>query len=161
MGFGLAPNLVIAQCAPGIPSAGNPGCIPPTQPNSPYYQGNNTPAPTDAPQPTPVWEDRFGAVAYDMDGGQAGASTNKVSEARATSGALSICSEDGGKKCKVILNFKNQCAAIAIPDNGAYVSSATASDDDEAVSRVMDRCTKSGQNCVVTYHDCSLPIRVQ
>lgn len=36
---------LFAQCSPGIPGAGSPGCIPPTVANSPYYQGGNNDAP--------------------------------------------------------------------------------------------------------------------
>lgn len=154
-------STVSAQCAPGVPSAGNPGCIPPNQQNSPYYQGGNEAPANLPPAPAVVWEDRYGAVAYDMKGGQAGASTNKPSEGRAESGAISVCNDDGGKECEIVLSFKNQCAAIAIPDAGDYVSSATAGNDSDAVDRVMKRCTKGGQHCAVTYHDCSLPVRVQ
>lgn len=47
------------QCAPGIPDAGNPGCIPPTAPGSPYGQPDSAGDSPTFPPPAPIWEDRW------------------------------------------------------------------------------------------------------
>jgi hypothetical protein len=150
-----------SQCAPGVPSAGNPGCIPPNQSNSPYYQGGaGSPEPS-APQPEVTWKDQWGAVALDANTGLAGASENQASERRANSGALGVCEQQGGRSCKVILSYVNQCAAVAAPDRGDYVSSATAAKLDDAVSRATDRCIKRASSCQIIYRKCSMPVRAQ
>jgi len=85
----MAP-LAWSQCAPGIPSAGNPGCIPPNQPNSPYYQGDD--AETQAQtQPAAVWTDRWDAIAIDSDVGQAGVIANIPSKNEAMDIAVKTC----------------------------------------------------------------------
>jgi len=85
----MAP-LAWSQCAPGIPSAGNPGCIPPNQPNSPYYQGDD--AETQAQtQPAAVWADRWDAIAIDSDVGQAGVIANIPSKNEAMDIAVKTC----------------------------------------------------------------------
>ena len=150
-----------AQCAPGIPSAGNPGCVPPNQTNSPYYQGSANP-----PQPAltvqqPIGEDRWGGVALDAVTGEAGASEGQPSKQRANSGAVSTCEQQGSKDCKVILSYVNQCAAAASPEQGDYVSTATAAELDDAISRATERCSKRSTTCEIIYKKCSRPVRIR
>lgn len=54
------PLTVHAQCAAGIPGAGNPGCIPPSQPTSPYDQPGSENS--IALSPAATWEDRWGQL---------------------------------------------------------------------------------------------------
>src|ERR1700754_4284953 len=84
-----------AQCAPGIPGAGNPGCIPPTQPGSPYgQQGDaNSSLPSSLP-PAARWSERWGAVALDASTGNAVVSTGMKTQAEAKREALSQCREN-------------------------------------------------------------------
>jgi hypothetical protein len=154
-------GTAFAQCAPGIPSAGNPGCIPPNQPNSPYYQGNANVDSEPAPPPPVRWGDRWGAISIDPTDSKAGSSVNQTSERSAKKRSMDICAEDGGRQCKVVLTFVNQCAAIAVPtENGSY-STATAADSTEAESRALTRCSSDGSSCKVIYSECSLPVRIQ
>jgi hypothetical protein len=147
-----------SQCAPGIPGAGNPGCIPPTAPGSPYGQppGSAPSAPLPPPQ---VWQQRWGSVAMDFGNGAAGSVTNGQTKERASGSAISDCEEQGGNHCETILTFENQCAAIAQSSNGV-VSTATAARKPEAESRVLAKCTDK-VSCTLIYSQCAFPVRVQ
>lgn len=144
-------GVVHAQCAPGVPSAGNPGCIPPNQPNSPYYQGSNDAIPS-APAPAPVFDDRWGAFALDVNTGSAGFSTDASSKSRANSAALSDCEADGSKNCKILTSYYNQCASIAQDPDGGFVFAATSPDLEEAKQTSLKNCGKS--SCKVFYSNC-------
>lgn len=147
-----------AQCAPGIPGAGNPGCIPPNAPNSPYNQGSG--ANTPPPQPVGHWEDRWAAVALDYQNLKSGMVSSKADEASASSGALAECRANGGASCELAIAYHNQCAALAQHTTTHEVSSATGPDVSQAVNRVKTRCGDSGA-CQVIYSQCSLPILVK
>ncbi|WP_425478302.1 DUF4189 domain-containing protein [Frateuria defendens] len=141
-----------SQCAPGIPGAGNPACIPPNQVNSPYYQGAGV------AQPHALWEDRWGAIAIDSETGDAGTVEGQSSKSIADSAALSYCSKGKGENCKVILSFHNQCAAVAW---GAgvlgYSGGAT---PDVAEEMAMKGCGYS-DDCKIVYSKCSYAERVR
>lgn len=94
----LLSSAVYAQCAPGIPSAGNPGCIPPDQYNSPYSQSA---APAQVP---PVkWADRWGSVAVDEKTGKFGTVSQSAAKAKAESQALDRCASAGGTSCQIYM----------------------------------------------------------
>lgn len=155
----LVPGIAHAQCAPGIPSAGNPGCIPPNQPNSPYYQGQDN-AETQAPTELPArWADRWGAISLDDVDSKAGATIGKSSEREASRGALSVCKEHGGSHCEVIITYHNQCAAVAQKDTGGSAGLASAASIDEAKDLAIQKCSDS--SCRVIYSACSYAEQVQ
>ncbi|WP_132141305.1 DUF4189 domain-containing protein [Luteibacter rhizovicinus] len=147
-----------SQCAPGIPSAGNPGCIPPDQPNSPYNNGNSTQQ--QAPQPRAVWADRWGAIALDANSGRAGTITGRTSKSEANQVALDLCERDGGQDCKILLAFHNQCAAATQNLGGGTIFAASAAGKDEAERSALDDCG-GRKECKVVYSQCSYPERVQ
>ena len=148
-----------AQCGAGIPGAGNPGCIPPTAPGSPYGQ----PADPGVIAPTPIraatWEDRWGAVAMDFAADASGTISNNTSEDRANRSALADCKEQGGTHCEIVLTYHNQCAAISQAAAG-FFSSATAATKREAESRVIAKCGDP-RTCRILYSQCATPVRVQ
>ncbi|WP_082647827.1 DUF4189 domain-containing protein [Lysobacter antibioticus] len=96
-----------AQCPAGIPSAGNPQCVPPSA----------WPQNTAATQPAgPAWKLTWGAIAIDPDHGDVGTSVGQFSKRNAEREALVRCAEKGAKGCKKILfTYQNQCAAVAWP----------------------------------------------
>lgn len=148
-----------SQCAPGIPGAGNPGCIPPTAPGSPYGQPDQG-GPISSPAPAAVWEDRWGAVSMDPDTGEAGGTVLGTSKSDAIRVANSRCAESGSTGCTVVVSFMNQCAVVVQKPSGGVVSSGTAADVPEATSRAMKRCGDD-QACKVLYKLCSYPARVK
>ena len=150
----VLPALTYGQCAPGIPGAGNPGCIPPNQPNSPYYQSENG-APIKAP---PKWADRWGAVAMDIDHGKAGAMVGRNSKQEAESVATDICRTRGGSACEILISFYNQCAAVVQSSRGGIVFSNSGYPKERAEERALARCNDS--SCHVVFSECSLPEQV-
>ncbi|MFC5740020.1 DUF4189 domain-containing protein [Dyella tabacisoli] len=155
--------LAWSQCAPGVPSAGNPGCIPPDQPNSPYYQGSPAQQSAQQPaQPEPVWADRWGSIAVDgaPNGIGIGISVGKRNKQEAENIALAECQRKGGQACKVGITYANQCAAIAWGDTG--YDTATASTLDHAKKAAVESCSSRGYgNCDVYYAECNFAERVR
>lgn len=148
-----------SQCAPGIPGAGNPGCIPPTAPGSPYGQPDNAGAiPPSAP--APVWEDRWGAIAIDYANGAAGGANKSTTKGDAVQLAVERCTHSGGIHCEVTASFVNQCAAIAQKSGRGLVYPAAAADPDEAARRAISKCGDTTE-CKVVVSLCSYPVRVQ
>jgi hypothetical protein len=154
----LVTSLAWSQCAPGIPSAGNPGCIPPDQPNSPYYQGDNA-QPQGPAQPAAVWADRWGAIAIDSNTGQIGVSANISGMSEAMETALKTCVKNGGPDCKVELSYHNQCAAVAWGSSFHIVSHAPYIDTVKA--NALRACSQKTQDCKIVYSECSYAVRVQ
>ena len=150
----LAMAEAAAQCAPGIPSAGNPGCIPPDQDNSPYYQG----APAQTPsQPAGHWEDRWGAISMETATAIAGTVEDQPSKQAATAESLRRCSANGGKQCGLLFTFYNQCAAIAqSKSRGVPVNWATSMKSAQAEADALSRCS-SDAGCHIVYSRCSRP----
>lgn len=144
-----------SQCAPGVPSAGNPGCIPPDQPTSPYYQGGAA-APK---QPPAVWADRWGAIVIDGRTGQAGLVAHKASEQEAIEVATRDCSKFGSPNCKLQLTYHNQCVAVAW--GSTQFETAAAPTIKQAEANAMDGCNSITTACKVAYKECSFAERVQ
>jgi hypothetical protein len=150
-----------SQCAPGIPGAGNPGCIPPSAPGSPYGQPDSA-GPLPPSVPAPVWEDRWGAIAIDYTNGAAGGANKEATKSGATQLAVERCMHSGGTHCEVTVSFVNQCAAIAQKAGRGLVYPATAanSEADEAARRAITKCGDSSE-CKVVASLCSYAVRVQ
>jgi hypothetical protein len=139
--FLVGASAVSAQCAPGIPSAGNPGCIPPNQQNSPYYQGQASAEAPALEQPRVVWADRWGSIAMD-DNGAAGTVVDQTTELAARKESLARCEENGGKKCETVLSYHNHCAAVAQMPSGGPVFASRAPTQAEAESNSVSNCGK-------------------
>jgi hypothetical protein len=141
-----------SQCGNGVPSAGNPGCIPPNQSNSPYYQGGDS-----SVAPPAIWETRWGAIAQDQKTGRLGTSSKRRSESQSEKSALADC---GSSNCKIIITYGNQCAVIVSGDNNSGIVKDPKLEI--AKNKAMDICNnKSGSSCKTIYTDCSMPVRVQ
>lgn len=160
--FGLSfTGTLLAQCAPGVPSAGNPGCIPPSAPNSPYNQGSDGYPPANAPdEPAPVWRETWGAVALDMNGAKAGMSNGESSKQSAASLALDRCASAGGSHCELRVTYHNQCVALSQEKGGGKVTTATGPDKRKVEAQALDLCG-GGSTCSVVYSACSDAVRVQ
>lgn len=148
--------VIWSQCAPGIPSAGNPGCIPPSQPNSPYAQGTNSPP--ERTESAPVWESRWGAVAMDKTSARGGTVEGRSSKSDASQIALDLCRKNGGKDCSLLLAFHDQCAALAQAPNGGAINWITATSTSEAERKALNECD-GGNQCDIIYSKCSMPER--
>lgn len=149
---------VWAQCSPGIPSAGNPGCIPQDQLGSPY----NSEQPQAEQREQVRWADSWGslAVSTDPSSSQAGFSKNVSSEAGAVSQAVENCERTGPSKCASSLTYHNQCVAAAQQVGGGRLSMSTAASDDAARERALNHCG-GVSSCSIVYHGCSVPKRIK
>ncbi|WP_082648568.1 DUF4189 domain-containing protein [Lysobacter capsici] len=143
-------GIAVAQsCPSGIPSAGNPVCIPPGQSNSPYYQSGGASVSTTAVK----WETRWGAFAIDMKTGL-GTSKGMRSKRAAQNAAISACRNKGGQSCKIQLAYFNQCGVIVQGEAGFNVASAETLE--RATEIGMKGCSAAGdRNCTVYFSECS------
>lgn len=98
-GVYLISGSVVAQCGMGVPSAGNPNCIPPSVQGSPYGNSRGTSQPPVQQQPIIIrheWADRWGAMVLDDVNPVTGFSTGAKSKQEALNLAKSDCFFKGG-----------------------------------------------------------------
>lgn len=151
--FLFASTSAIAQCPAGIPSGGNPACVPPDI----YY---DTPGFSEPPPlPGPQWQTRWGAIV--AGGGGFGASVNMTSKRKAVKEAMRACkSTGGGKSCTLMIAYYNQCAAVSWGD-GSYSASASAGKIELARELAQAGCSGQTTRCKVLYSECSYPMRIR
>jgi len=151
----LLSSAAWAQCGNGVPSAGNPGCIPP---DVFFHQDNDGFSPS---SPREVWEDRWGAIASDAQQGSGGTATGQRNQFQAEQTALTNCAKKGGENCKIIFPYRNQCAAAASSRDKAGFGRNSSRARAEAAA--MEECNKVDNtgSCKIVYSDCSMPVRVQ
>lgn len=167
LSFFLLSGNVAAQCGMGIPSAGNPNCVPPGMPGSPYVTApqNNSRQPV-YQQPIIIkheWADRWGAMVADRINPVFGYSQNARSQKEAEQLAIADCESKGGRGCDKVFSYRNQCAVmLAIKEGGgAYYQSAV--DLKEAELHGLNMCKKNNKTCRIIHQNCSyaeaVPIR--
>jgi hypothetical protein len=109
---------------------------------------------------SPQWASRWGAIYIDYERSAFGVSENMPSKGKAKKAAEQDCIARGGKKCKIKMESRNQCSALA--SNQAYTSFARNSTKEEAESVVLAKCLRnSGQECTLLYSGCSYPVRIR
>lgn len=135
-------------CPNGIPTAGNPGCIPPDRTNSPYYQGGGF----NQRAPVGRWETRWGAFVLDQKTGL-GISSGMSSKRAAQSEAMNDCRAKGGTRCKVELVYFNQCGVLIEGERG--YNTAAADTVEQATSIGMKTCQRADTNCKLYFSECS------
>jgi hypothetical protein len=110
-----------------------------------------------------IWVHRWGAIAWDLKRGAAGASLEQPSKAAAEKAAIADCqspSGGGGPDCKVEFTYHDQCVAMVAGDTGHNESSALTIK--QAVQIGMKTCTDAGDtHCSAVYTSCSMPVRIQ
>lgn len=147
--LGLSGSIVAQGCPAGIPSAGNPGCIPPSQSNSPYHQSGSG----GGSEPRAKWETRWGAFAIDFKTGL-GTSKGMRSKRAAQNAAIADCRSKGGADCKIQLAYFNQCGVIVQGEVGFSVASADTVERATEIGKGI--CRNAGNdNCAVYFSDCS------
>lgn len=143
------------SCPPGM----YPFQFAPNQPSScaPIPGNRNPQVPQ---QPAEVWQDRYGAIAGDIQKGVLGSATDLRSERAATDAAIADCRSNGGIDCRVELPFRNGCAAV-LSSATSHNTSAGATLN-EAIATGMKTCSTAGErSCKAVYTACSLPVRIQ
>ncbi|MBT2746926.1 MULTISPECIES: DUF4189 domain-containing protein [unclassified Lysobacter] len=158
MTFALAafPACSAIACAPGEwlqQGAGWEMCVP-----MPGMSGNNQQPVTS----TPVWADRWGAIAVDKSNVAAGigSASGMKRKGQAERAALKDCQNKGIARCKVKLAYYSQCAALVWGDHSSSINSAPSKE--QAIQIGMDRCFQAKDtNCEVYFSDCSFPERIR
>jgi hypothetical protein len=110
-------------------------------------------------QPQGHWETRWGAIATDGQSAAVGTVVGARNKRQAISVAMKQCRAKGGKSCKAILSYYNQCAVIVSGDK--QHSAQSAATIDEASQIGMNVCNPIDTNCRVYYAECSPPVWVQ
>lgn len=138
---GFIPN---AAGTPGVP------CV--------QGQSNNWGAGTPK-APEVRWADRWGAFASDSQSGAVGSATGLSNRKKAEKAAISHCRSKGGKDCRPLLAYYNQCAAVAWGDGNIQASSAASKE--EAANRALGICGKKSSDCEIFFSECSFAERVR
>lgn len=141
-------------CPQGV-TPGSSQCLPTPQGGSQAIQA-----------PAPRWKLTWGAIALDQSTVSIGTATGQVSRRAALKEAKEKCESIGGKDCRIILYYENQCAAIAEPvaDIEPMIASYKVGlSSQEAIDRAVQECeTKNNAgSCKPIYSSCTTPIRVR
>ncbi|MCU4418046.1 DUF4189 domain-containing protein [Acinetobacter bereziniae] len=148
-------SIFAQNCPQGIPQ-GTPSCVPPDQ------LGYST-----APSVnTAYWKKTWGAMADSSNTNIISTSTGHFSLRSASKEAIQKCKFKGGKDCKVVFSYQNQCAVIARPsdENGQmlviYQGGKTIED---ASQLAITDCSKrnQGNKCEVFYSNCTEPVLIR
>lgn len=156
--------LAEGRCPPGqypIGGQGVGGCAP--------IPGGQASAESGSPVPTGRWETRWGALAQDVGRRTSEVLAIGVAEARkskreAKSLALSECRRMGGQECEIILEYHNQCVALAGPVIGSVplmnvktVAYRSPNERDAKAESVrLCEAEGKGRSCAVIYSACSM-----
>ena len=97
--------------------------------------------------------DYFGAMAYCPNTNTTSWSRNYDSRSGAETRALDECRERGGKKCQVVVWFKNACGAIAVGPGGA--GSGWGTTKDRAQLEALKSCTEISKKCEIKHTRCT------
>ncbi|WP_082061812.1 DUF4189 domain-containing protein [Xanthomonas sp. GPE 39] len=139
------------NCPPGqypIGGQGAVGCAPIPQDNPEPQQ----------PRPTGKWIKTWGAIAIDASG-NLGVSTGKLKKTEADQDAMYKCESAEQGKCRVVMDYNNQCIAVANPNRaGDIIQSFSRGPSIEVASHdAISDCQKknSGIECKILYESCS------
>ncbi|UKE67146.1 DUF4189 domain-containing protein [Xanthomonas graminis] len=134
------------RCPTGV-QAGSAQCLPDDEGSAP-------------PRPTGEWIKTWGAIANADNTNEAWASVKMLSKKDAEDDALDQCRSAGYKGCVVTFTYRNQCVAIASPNNGR-TQGGVAGRADLALAKTaaVEICEKNGgSGCSVIYSDCTDPV---
>ncbi len=95
----------------------------------------------------------------DSQAGRFGGSENNPSKRKARKAALSECRSNGGRECKVIADYYNQCGALV--SGAGYTVSYSAPQIESAIQSAIDDCSLKTSGCKPFYAGCSYPIRIR
>jgi hypothetical protein len=135
----------------GGAGAGWMGCAPIYDPSMPI--GSTPPAP---PDPGPRWEFRWGVIVVDSERGKFAGMDGYADPRKATRNAIKQCKKNGGKRCKVLVEYHNQCGVLVAGD--AFTVAFYGPVIEEASKRAMAQCSSKTPNCQVYYAGCSYPV---
>jgi Domain of unknown function (DUF4189) len=119
-----------------------------------FYGSSDSP-----PNPGPSWANRWGAIAVDSGTRAIGTTERMSSKRKARKAALQQCRMNGGKGCKVTVDYYNQCGAVAFGDT--RYTSHRGPDRQDTIQSAMQSCMKETTNCDIPYSGCSYPERIR
>lgn len=132
------------QCPPGmIPGQG--GCF----------------SPTEDFDPGPVYESRYGAIAFQDNA--YGNIARAYAGARSKEEAKRLALEKCGEHCEVLYQVRNQCMAVAHDSREftPYGFGASRSPERSAKEAIKQCKKRGGTDCAIHHLSCSLPERVR
>ena len=111
---------------------------------------------SEPPNPGPRWQFRWGAIAVDPQRGKFAGIDAQLTPGKAKKQALKLCRKNGGKRCAVLIEYHNQCGALAAGDANhvGYYGPVT----EEVEKRAMAACAELTSNCQIYYTGCSYPV---
>lgn len=107
------------------------------------YYNQNQPAAPPTYRP-PQLPSAYASIVLDWAGGPAYWTTFASSFDEASTASLEACREAGGKDCRALDGFANQCSALAIDGEG-YIHQGMSLITDEAEGEAMRRCNAAGR----------------
>jgi Domain of unknown function (DUF4189) len=150
----LASSVVVAMaqsCGEGYIQQGGQGtlvCVPMQQASSEVLR-----------DPGPQWVTRWGAIAVDGEAGKFGGVDGLVNKRKAKKAAIKECRKNGGKNCKLLSSYYNQCGVMAWGDN--RYTGYTGPNLEQTIDLAVTACNKETTNCKPYYAGCSYPKRVR
>lgn len=114
------------------------------------------------PEPAGQWHKTWGAIASSPSTSEAGVATGKATKEDAERVALEGCGMHAARDCRILIAYRNQCAAWVVPQNkgnGARSGVASGQDMKEAIVQAQKICIDpSGAQCKIAYSACSEPV---
>lgn len=133
------------RCPQGI-AHGTPGCIPPTNPQSPLYRGSSAEVEY---RVRTTW----GAIAEDAELNLVAGWLDARSEREASKRAIKECRDIGGINCKVALTFHDKCAVAVFGKNVAIYQSGFPIE--LVTEKAVSSCESSSSGCEVRVAGCA------
>lgn len=141
----LTPDKASAQsCPAGIPSGGNPGCIPPDVYNG--GQGNDSGGPADSAPLLQSWQAGHSALVWHQDATEVWAVWNAMSVSDATDMALKACNKVMSGGCVVASSSTGGTTAFG-PGSDGYMRAAWGDKKSDAIKAFHKQCAEAGQAC--------------
>lgn len=121
-------------------------------------------APAPPKQRTAIWKLTWGAIVLDNATGYA-TSTDQRSRRAAERKAMKKCRSIGGKACKIVMYYENQCASIADPVADLEMMTSISHSGlsiEEANDGALQMCAEAngGHACKIIYSNCTKPYLV-
>lgn len=115
--------------------------------------------------PAPRWRLTWGAMAEDEETGNVGTSTGKFSRGAARREAMRKCKAMGGRNCRPIFDYQNNCAVVVEPiqfiDGSSIAIYRDGSSIADASGVALATCAqRNGRECKVNYSNCTHPVLV-
>ncbi len=117
------------------------------------YSPSSAPKP---PDPGPRWKFRWGAIVVDREVGTFGGADGLERPSQAKKVAIKDCRTNGGKRCKLLIEYYNQCGVLVAGDNMHEAFAGPVAE--QIKKRAIESCSKTTANCQIHYLGCSYPV---